>query len=371
MRVLVSGAAGFAGHHLVEHLLAKTDWDIVCLDGLTYAGDYNRVTRDIAGFDPKRVSIVWHDLRSPIGWAVDQRIGPVDKVLHLAANSHVDRSIDDPANFIQANVAITVNVLEWIRGRHAAKEGQFPTVDQFKPDHFIQISTDEVYGPAPDGYSHKEWDPILPSNPYSASKAAQEAVAISYWRTYDIPTTITNTMNLFGERQDPEKFVGLIMSNLMAGKTIKVHAQPLSNGHVRLARAAGIRTVEFEGRQWRPGSRIWLHARNHADALVWLLQNKPATESLYSDVTQRPDRFHVAGQVEVDNLTMVEKIAAIMGVEPKCELVDFHSSRPGHDLRYSLDGTKLNVAGWTPPVGFDEALERTVKWTRKALTWTS
>lgn len=362
MRVLITGAAGFAGHHLLEHLLAKTDWELVCLDGLTYAGDYNRLTRDIAGYDPKRVTTLWHDLRSPINDSLNTRIGPIDKVLHLAANSHVDRSIQSPGDFIQANVAITVNLLDWVRQRmHTTYHNSAHT----KMDHVIQISTDEVYGPARDGYSHKEWDAIVPSNPYSASKAAQEAVAISYWRTYGVPVTITNTMNLFGERQDPEKFVGLIMTKLLAGEKITVHAKPLTNGDVRKARVIGARLVESDGKIWRPGSRIWLHARNHADALMWLLQHRPPAP--YSEITDRPDRFHVAGQVEVDNLTMVEKIAAIMDIEPNYELVDFHSSRPGHDLRYSLDGSKLTMAGWTPPVGFDEALERTVKWTQNAL----
>lgn len=351
MRVLITGAAGFAGHHLVEHLLSKTDWELVCLDGLTYAGDYNRLTRDIAGYDVNRVTNLWHDLRSPIGKSLDSRIGPIDKVLHLAANSHVDRSIVQPGEFIMANVAITVNLLDWVR-----------TCEHTMLNHVIQISTDEVYGPAPDGYSHREWDSIVPSNPYSASKAAQEAVAISYWRTYGVPVTITNTMNLFGERQDPEKFVGLIMSKLMSGETIQVHAQPVKGPSA--SSRWNERHVQVDGHWWRPGSRIWLHARNHADALLWLLENMPPSQYPYAN---RPDRFHVAGQVEIDNLSMMLSIAEIMEIEPKYEMVDFHSSRPGHDLRYSLDGSLLSRAGWTPPVSFDEALRRTVKWTQKAL----
>lgn len=409
-RVLVTGAAGFAGSHLVEHILATTDWDIVALDGLTYAGDVQRFV-DADGYDPARVKLLYHDLRSPIPPTVDHAIGPVDSVLHLAANSHVDRSIEDPAPFILANVAITTNLLEWVRERrggalaqyirqltaHVADGLDLPAgvyVDSGfgrEITHVVQISTDEVYGPAPDGYSHVEWDTVIPSNPYSASKAAQEAVAISYWRTYGVPIVITNTMNLFGERQGPEKFVPKVVKTILEGGTVPIHAG-LVGDDVAMARIAGsvhsakgeeqplqVNGVTYhrtaDGQWWRPGSRIWLHARNHADALCWILRE--TTPAAYPDA-DRPDRWHVAGQEEIDNLDLARRIAAYVSVitldgkgpdDHHLELVDFHATRPGHDLRYSLDGSKIAAAGWTPPVSFDKALINMIAWTIEHQGW--
>lgn len=338
MRVLLTGGTGFIGHHVVEHFLENTDWEIVILDGLTYAGDVGRLV-DIEEFDPSRVNLHWHDLRSPIGDALDDRIGHIDYVINMASESHVDRSITDPAPFIFNNVLLATNMLEWAKTRDLKA--------------FIQISTDEVYGPAPHGYSHAEWDVIAPSNPYAASKAAQEAIAFSYWRTYDLPVVITNTMNNFGERQGGEKFIPLVMNKLLNGEEVPVHAQLLDN------------LGKWE--TWEAGSRVWLHARNHADALLFILQNLPP--ALHSAGATRPDRYNVAGDRDVKNDEMVKLVAGFLGVEPKIKYVDFHSSRPGHDLRYSLDGSKLRGLGWNPAVDFESALKRTVEWSMEHPEW--
>lgn len=369
-RVLITGACGFAGAHLVEHVLATTDWEIVALDGLTYAGDVGRLIDAGVGDQSDRVTLLWHDLRSPIAPALDARIGEVDYVLHLAANSHVDRSIDEPRSFVEANVAITLTVLDWVRARNDRVSGRWSESSR-RIAHLVQISTDEVYGAAPIGYSHREWDAVIPSNPYSASKAAQEATAIAYWRTYGVPVTITNTMNLVGERQDTEKFVAKVIKAVLSGAVVPIHAGRVSGPSASRVDPAAYYCDEF-GRWWRPGSRIWLHARNHADALVWLLKNQPPGKYEPADLfpgVDRPNRWNVAGQVEVDNFAMARRIAGLLGRELRFEFVDFHSTRPGHDLRYSLDGSKLAAAGWTPPVPFDEALERTVRWAAANPEW--
>lgn len=332
MRVLITGGAGFAGHHLVEHLLHTTDWDLVVLDSLTYAGRVDRLT-DCAGFDPDRVSVLWHDLRAPVLAHLDERIGDVDAVLHLAAESHVDRSIIDPAPFVRNNVDVTVNLLEWARTRWLS--------------HFVQVSTDEVYGPAAPGEAHSEWSPVVPSNPYAASKAAQEAVAIAYWRTFGVPVVVTNTMNMFGERQHPEKFVPKTIRAVLDGEPVTVHARRAESG------------------RWEPSSRHWLHARNFADSLRWVISD--TTPAAYPDA-DRPDRWHVAGE-EQDVLQMAERIARATGKPLRCEFEDYHSSRPGHDHRYALDASKIHAAGWKPPVGLDESLERTVRWTMQHPGW--
>jgi dTDP-glucose 4,6-dehydratase len=339
LRVLVTGGAGFAGSHLAEHLLVTTDWDLVILDGLTYAGRTDRLT-DAAGFDPARVTLLWHDLRAPIHSWLDDRIGPVEAVLHLAAESHVDRSIRDPVPFVTNNVAATLNVLEWARYREIT--------------HFVQVSTDEVYGPA-ELHAHAEWDTIRPSNPYSASKACQEAIAFSYWRTYGVPVTIVNIMNMFGERQSAEKFVPLAIKAVLAGDEVPLHGRHLNK----------IIAEPWTGDAWEPSSRCWLHARNFADALRWVLTD---TTPAGFPQTDRPDRWHVAGD-EKDVLEIAEAIAEAAGKPLRHAWVNYHFSRPGHDHRYALDASKIARAGWKAPVELGESLERTVHWFQSHPGW--
>lgn len=329
--VVVTGAAGFAGHHLVEHLLRTTDWKITGLVSFRHRG----CPRRLAHLHPdERLQILYADLKAPLTSRTVDEIGPVDVIFNVGAESHVDRSISDPVPFVENNTSLALNMLEYARAA--------------KPKVFLQISTDEVYGPAPDGYAHKEWDPVLPSNPYAASKAAQEAIAISYWRTYGVPVVITNTMNLIGERQDTEKFVPMVISKVLRSEEIVIHGTPE-----------------------RIGSRFYLHARNHADALKFLA-TRPA--ALYSDSSAsqiaRPDRYHVVGEREVDNFTMAKRIAEILDKPLKHRFEDFHATRPGHDRRYALDGSKLLATGWSPPVLLDESLARAVRWTLAHPEWT-
>jgi dTDP-glucose 4,6-dehydratase len=243
----------------------------------------------------------------------------------------VDRSIKDPGPFVTNNVAVTLNLLEWARWRDGIT-------------HFVQVSTDEVYGPAEPGTAHAEWATVMPSNPYSASKACQEAIAFSYWRTYGLPVVVVNIMNMFGERQDREKFVPLATRAVLAGDEVPLHGRMRHEG-------AGLYN-------WEPSSRCWLHARNFADALRWLLTE--TTPAAFPDA-DRPDRWHVAGE-ERDVLEVANLIAEAAGKGFRARWVDYHSSRPGHDHRYALDASKIAAAGWKPPVPLAESLERTVHW---------
>ena len=328
MRVLVTGAAGFAGHHLVEHLLATTDWHVTGLVSFRHRGCPRRLTH-LPQSD--RFQVLFADLRSPITPRTIDAVGDVDVVINAASESHVDRSITDPADFVANNVSVALHMLEYAR--------------KAKPKAFLQVSTDEVYGPAPDGYAHKEWDTILPSNPYSASKAAQEAIAISYWRTYDVPVIISNTMNLIGERQDTEKFVPMVIAKVARGEEITIHGTPDNIG-----------------------SRFYLHARNWADAHRFFSTRTPTRYRDGAGV-DRPDKFHVVGEREVDNLAMATAIAHHVGKPLRHCFENFHATRPGHDRRYALDGAKLKAAGWSLPVPLDASLERTVRWTLEHPEW--
>lgn len=330
-RVLLTGAGGFVGSHTLEHLLVTTDWEIVCTDSFRHMGKTDRI-REILDSRPKdrsRVKVVTHDLRVPFSVQLMSEIGPIDYVISMASESHVDRSISDPRPFIENNVQLVLSMLEYARA--------------MGPEKFIHVSTDEVYGPAPIGHDHSEGEPHRPSNPYSASKSAQEAIVYSYWRTYGLPVAVSNTMNIIGERQDPEKFVPLVIKRVVSGEVVPVHSS--SDG--------------------TPGSRFYLHARNQADALRFLLETQEFPTYGNGDM----GRWNVVGEKEIDNLAMAELIAEFAGMDLRYELVDFHSSRPGHDLRYALDGSKIASAGWTPPIPLEDSLRRTVEWTLAHPSW--
>lgn len=340
-RVLVTGAGGFIGAHVLEHLLENTDWMIVATDSFRHKGKTDRISdvlRTTTGTcQPterrKRIKVIMHDMRAPVSNQMAARIGSVDYILALASESHVDRSIDEPVEFVRNNTEVALSTLEYVR--------DYLENDPVK--HVIWISTDEVYGPVQGNHDHEEWAPILPSNPYSASKAAQESIAISYWRTYGVPLTIVNCMNLIGERQDAEKYLPMLISKISKGETVYVHGTP---GNI--------------------GSRHYLHARNLADALLFLLTEPPAA---FGPEVTRPDRYNVVGPDRVSNLALAANVAQIIGKPLDYRLVDFHSTRPGHDPHYGLDPAKLTERGWKPPIPFQDSLERTVQWTLKHKEW--
>jgi len=309
--------------------MQNTDWEVVGLTTFRHKGDPLRLELD--SYDPSRITIFHADLQSDISPRLIERIGPIDYVWNFAAESHVDRSIEEPRPFIENNVSLAITMLEYAR--------------EVKPKAFIQVGTDEEYGPAPDGTYYKEWDHIIPSNPYSASKAAMSAIAISYWRTYNVPVILTQTMNNFGERQDSEKFIPLCIGKISRGETVTIHGNDTSIG-----------------------SRFYLHARNHADALLHLTNTTNPSHYLEGAI-DRPDRWNVRGELEIDNLSMAQMIADHMGKELRYELVDFHAARSGHDRRYALDGSKLYNHGWTPPVPLYESLMKTVDWTMDHPEW--
>lgn len=331
--LLLTGGAGFIGSHFLEHVLINTDWKITCLCSWKHKGIPERIEEVLRGNPDwiSRVTVITHDLEARLTQRTKDRIGKVDYIVNFAAESHVDRSIDDPVSFILNNVNVALTMLEYAR--------------EAKPQAFVQISTDEVYGVAPEGINHREWSPILPSNPYSASKAMQEVAAIAYWRTYGVPLIITNTMNNFGEMQDPEKYMAKIIRCVENSNEVPVH-----------------------GKDGEYGSRYYLHARNHADAVLFLLKNKvptPYTEN----VDIRPDRYNIVGDIELDNLQVARLIAKHVGKELKYREVDHHSTRPGHDRRYALDGKKLRSLGWKPPMDFYRSLKKYIDWTLAHRTW--
>ncbi len=337
-RVLLTGAGGAIGVHMLAHIMHNTDWEVVCTDSFKteHKGYYDRITRVCKNHPdwPLRMKIIIHDLNSPFTTRQIKEIGHVDYIINLAARSDVQNSIDDPLPFVRNNTELMLNMLEYARVA--------------KPEVFLHFSTDEVYGPAPkDSKGHKEWDAIVPSNPYSASKACQEAIAIAWWRAYDIPLILTNTMNNFGEMQAPSKFPAMIQQKIERGEVITVHS---AGGEI--------------------GTRYYLHSRNTADAVLFILKNiKPVRHGF--GAIDRPVRLNIVGDKQVSNVELVETTSRLMGKPATTETVDFHKNNPGHDLHYGLDGSNLAEWGWKSPVSFEESLKNTIEWQQRNEEWMS
>lgn len=334
-RILLTGASGFIGHHCLDYILSNTDWFVVCLDSFRHKGTYSRLSE--LDLPKERCLVFRHDLSAPIDSVLEQKItegGGLDIIINMASDSAVERSVSDPGACWRNNCELAYNMLEFAR--------------RVMPSIFFQISTDEVYGDCEAGRSHHEWDVICPSNPYAASKAAQEALSISYFRTYDMPLVITNCMNVLGTRQDREKFLPKIIWKVATNQVMEIYAERSNLSDPII------------------GSRFYLHAKNHADALVWL-SSHPV--SRYSLGFGRPDRYNIVGEVELNNLDLALMVAEIMGKKLNYRLVESGSARPGYDRRYALDGSKIKSAGWVPPVSFVDGLKEIVEWTLRNPWW--
>lgn len=337
-RLLLTGIGGGIGVHFMAHIMKNTDWDIVGIDSFRHKGWMDRV-QVMFTENPDwqlRCKIVTHDLSAPFSPLTKKKIGHVDYIISMASLSDVEASIQDPVPFIQNNVNLTVYLLEYAR--------------EVRPEVFVQISTDEVYGAVSSKHDdlRKEWDATIPSNPYAASKACQEAIAISYWRTYGVPLVITNTMNNWGEMQSAAKYPVIVQKKLLAGETLQIHGS--KDGHI--------------------GSRSYIHSRDFADAVLFILRNCPPYMH-QEEMADRPDRYNIAGDVQLDNLELAQKIAELMGKELKYEIVHFHATRPGHDPHYGLDMEKLHGLGWKAPHGWERSLKNVIEWQTANSEWIS
>jgi dTDP-glucose 4,6-dehydratase len=213
-----------------------------------------------------------------------------------------------------------------------------------KPEAFIYFSTDEVYGPVEKGYAHKEWDTHRPSNAYSASKAASEDICYSYWRSYNIPLIITNTMNNYGEMQSSSKFPVIVQKKVSAGEVVEIH-----------------------GNEKELGSRFYIHSRDVANALLHILSL--GAKRHVQGVIDEPMRYHIVGDDCLTNLEIAERIAKIMNKELKYQITDFHSFNPAHDIHYGLQDNNLRSSGWKQLNSFDERMKQTIEWQEKNPEW--
>ena len=337
-RILITGGAGFIAHHVIDKILSTTDWEVVTLDRLDFSGNLNRLNEVVSAYpesERTRVKVVHHDLKAEINPEIAATIGKIDYISHLAAGSHVDRSISHPLEFVMDNVVGTAHILDYAR-----------KLDSL--ERFAYFSTDEVFGPAPKGINYKENDRYNSTNPYSATKAGAEELVVAYENTYGLPSLITHTMNVFGERQNPEKYIPMVIKKVRDNEVVTVHANTE-------------KTVA--------GSRHYIHAEDVADALLFLY-NYDISSINPDDTGAKCQKFNIVGNDEIDNLELAQFIADTQGKKLNFEMVDFHSQRPGHDLRYALDGTKMAKMGWTPHSAYDK-LKQVIKWTLENDRWLS
>lgn len=305
LNILVTGGLGFIGSNFIRHMLEKyEEYKIVNLDKQTYAGNPDNL-KDIE--NNPNYSFVKGDICDPM--IVGKVMQKADRVVHFAAESHVDRSIEDASEFVRTNVLGTFTLLESAR--------------KFKVRRFIHISTDEVYGSRERG-SFKEKDILTPSSPYSSSKAGSDLIAQSYYITHKLPVIITRCTNNFGPYQYPEKLMPLFITNLLENKKVPVYGKGKN-------------------------VRDWIYVLDHCKAVDFVLHNGVPGEI-----------YNIGGGAERSNIEITKKIIGILGADES--MIEYVKDRPGHDFRYSLNCTKLRKLGWVPEYGFNEALETTVRW---------
>lgn len=331
--LLITGGAGFIGSALIRHLIGQSDYRVVNIDKLTYAGNlesltevenhpsYRFVQADIC--DADKVAAIFSEFK-PVA------------IMHLAAESHVDRSIDGPAEFVQTNLVGTYTLLEAARAYWSQLQAE-----QKKAFRFHHISTDEVYGTLGENGLFTETTAYQPNSPYSATKAGSDHLVRAWYHTYGLPVILTNCSNNYGPYQFPEKLIPLMINNALAGKALPVYG----NGQ---------------------NIRDWLYVDDHVEALQLVLEKGKVGES-----------YNIGGFNEHTNLDVVQTLCDILdellpesSYKPHNNLIHFVTDRPGHDLRYAIDATKIQKElGWQPRETFASGLRKTVEWYLNNREW--
>ncbi len=343
VKILITGGAGFIGSALVRYILSETTHSVINLDKLTYAGNLNSIPEPLQ--NNERYSFEQADICDSVSVRRILLAHQPDAIMHLAAESHVDRSIDGPGDFMQTNIIGTFTLLEEAR-HYWSSLGKEAKIN-FR---FHHISTDEVYGdlPHPDEVEGElplftESTPYAPSSPYSASKASSDHLVRAWQRTYGMPTVITNCSNNYGPYHFPEKLVPHIILNALAGKPLPVYGN---------------------GAQIRD----WLYVEDHARALFAVVTKGEIGET-----------YNIGGHNEKRNIDVVQTICNLLeelvpnkpeGVENYRDLIKFVADRPGHDARYAIDSTKMSAElGWEPLESFESGIKKTVQWYLNNESW--
>jgi dTDP-glucose 4,6-dehydratase len=334
MKILITGGAGFIGSNLVRHIIETTEHSLLNVDALTYAGNLHSLS-DIEG--NTRYAFAEVDICDAKQVEKAFQAFQPDWVMHLAAESHVDRSIDGPGAFIQTNVIGTFNLLQSARSHYEALEEEAKA--KFR---FLHVSTDEVYGSLGETGLFKETTPYDPHSPYSASKASSDHLARAWADTYELPVLITNCSNNYGPFQFPEKLIPVVILKALRGEDIPVYGKGIN-------------------------IRDWLYVEDHADALhTVIFKGKPG------------ETYNIGGYNERKNIDIVELLCELLDeLKPRGdrksyrEQITFVTDRPGHDLRYAIDASKIKRdLGWTPKQDHSSGFRKTVEWYLDNTAWT-
>lgn len=335
MKIIVTGGAGFIGSAVIRTLIQDTDWEVINLDKLTYAGNLDSLVgvSESERYVFEQVDICDHaEVRRVFGQHQP------DAIMHLAAESHVDRSIDGPGEFIQTNILGTYtllnNAMDYYRGLPEGRKAAFK---------FHHVSTDEVYGDLDETGYFTEETPYAPSSPYSASKASSDHLVRAWHRTFGLPVLITNCSNNYGPYHFPEKLIPLMILNALEGKPLPVYG---------------------DGKQVRD----WLYVEDHARALIEVISRGETGET-----------YNIGGNNEKQNIEVVKTLCAILdqkvaekpnGISRFGELITYVKDRPGHDLRYAIDASKIKrELGWSPEETFETGIAKTVDWYLENSEW--
>ncbi len=314
-KLLVTGGCGFIGSNFIRHLISTGSYEVINLDALTYAGNLENLAdlENNTGYSFIRGRIEDEGLVSDI-------MKEVDAVVHFAAESHVDRSINDAIPFITTNVMGTQVLLDCFRRAD-------------RPERFIHISTDEVYGSlGPDAPPFREDDPLRPNSPYAASKASSDLLVRASWKTYGIPVIITRCSNNYGPYQFPEKLIPLMSINAMEGRKLPVYG----DGH---------------------NIRDWIYVSDHCEAITQVLENGIPGEI-----------YNLGGNCEMSNLEVVRTILRFLDCPES--LIEYVEDRPGHDRRYAMDISKVSSClGWSPRTSFEQGIQETIRWYETNRPW--
>jgi|TARA_B100001758_G_C18409126_1_gene614315 dTDP-glucose 4,6-dehydratase len=336
--VLLTGGAGFIGHLVIKEILVNTDWNLIVIDRLSYAGNLERINEVLGEVDEdskKRVNFFYHDLKAEPHEGIIDKLSEVNIILHIGASSHVTRSVKNPLVFVQDNILGTFNLLEFARKLENL-------------ELFYYFSTDEVFGPSEADVKFLEWDRYNSKNPYSATKAAAEELTIAYANTYSIPSLITHCSNVYGERQHSEKFIPNTIKKILNDEEILIHTD--SNNI--------------------PGSRYYIYNQDLVKSILFLTKNfSTVREKAYEAQKKEPTKVNITGASLISNLEVAELISKKLNKDFKFQLQNKDPDRPGHDIKYGLDNTLLTNLGGVFDRDFEKGIDETVDWYLNNKSW--
>ena len=337
-KILITGGTGFIGHQAVKKFLDSSNYEILVLDRLSYAGNLTKldeVFSEVGKKSRSRVDFIYHDLKAPLNDEIIKKISNTNIILHIGASSHVTRSVKDPSTFVQDNVIGTFNLLE------AARKLE-------NLELFYYFSTDEVFGPSDGEMKFKEWDRYNSKNPYSASKAAGEEMTIAYSNTYSIPSLITHCCNVYGKRQHYEKFIPNTIKKILNSEKVVIHTD---ENNV-------------------PGSRYYIYNEDLAESILYLVINheKVRTKAI-EYFGKEPAKINITGDSLITNLEVAQMISKDLRMDFNYILKNEDVERPGHDIKYGLDNTLIKDLGGHFDRDFTQGISELVNWSKKNLEW--